>query len=166
MTVLLDLIDVCFHLANGAGSIIREVQRDREEHGIASLKASLKDEADPRTFLTVADKKSQDFIITGLRESFGNSLNIVGEEEEEEEEEAKGIKKTQASSSSKSTIEVAKDFAFQAWKTKVEQNLPEEYHLIKMEDLTVFIDPVDGTREFVEQRLHSCQTLIGISWRG
>ena len=32
--------------------------------------------------------------------------------------------------------------------------------------MVVFIDPVDGTREFVEGRLNACQNLIGISYRG
>ena len=35
-----------------------------------------------------------------------------------------------------------------------------------MEDVCVFVDPVDGTREFVEGRLENCQCLIGISVNG
>ncbi|KNC70976.1 hypothetical protein SARC_16492, partial [Sphaeroforma arctica JP610] len=46
-------------------------------------------------------------------------------------------------------------------------SLPESiYGAASLDDLCVFIDPVDGTREFVEGRLYACQTLIGISWRG
>ena len=44
--------------------------------------------------------------------------------------------------------------------------LPPEYDYILLQDLVVFVDPVDGTREFVENRLESVQTLIGIAWRG
>ena len=44
--------------------------------------------------------------------------------------------------------------------------LPEEYDAVQLSELVVFIDPLDGTREFVQGRLEAVQTLIGISWRG
>jgi len=38
--------------------------------------------------------------------------------------------------------------------------------MVSLSDLTLYIDPMDGTREFVEQRLHNVQCLIGITWKG
>ena len=38
--------------------------------------------------------------------------------------------------------------------------------LVPLSELTVFVDPVDGTREFVEGRLGAVQTLVGLSRRG
>ena len=35
-----------------------------------------------------------------------------------------------------------------------------------LEAITVFVDPLDGTREFVEGRVHNVQTLVGIAVRG
>ena len=47
-----------------------------------------------------------------------------------------------------------------------DQVWPAEFAALVPEDIVVFIDPVDGTREFVQGRLDSVQTLIGIAWRG
>ena len=33
--------------------------------------------------------------------------------------------------------------------------------VVALEDVCVFVDPVDGTREFVEGRLENCQCLVG-----
>ena len=38
--------------------------------------------------------------------------------------------------------------------------------VVALEDVCVFVDPVDGTREFVEGRLENCQCLVGISVSG
>ena len=37
---------------------------------------------------------------------------------------------------------------------------------IPLSDVTIFVDPLDGTREFVESRLSNCQTLVGIAVHG
>eukprot|EP00957_Ditylum_brightwellii_P166553 12678214-Ditylum_brightwellii.AAC.1 len=37
---------------------------------------------------------------------------------------------------------------------------------IDMSDVTIFVDPLDGTREFVEGRLENCQVLVGIAIGG
>jgi len=37
---------------------------------------------------------------------------------------------------------------------------------INLSDVTVFVDPLDGTREFVEGRLENCQVLVGIAIDG
>ncbi len=44
--------------------------------------------------------------------------------------------------------------------------IPAELKELPSEDLCVFIDPLDGTREFVDSRLDAVQNLIGISYRG
>ncbi|CAD7969163.1 unnamed protein product [Amoebophrya sp. A120] len=46
-----------------------------------------------------------------------------------------------------------------ALKKKLEQTIPVEH-------ITLFVDPLDGTREFVKNRLQNTQTLIGISAYG
>ena len=37
---------------------------------------------------------------------------------------------------------------------------------VPLEAITVFVDPLDGTREFVEGRVRNVETLIGIAVRG
>ena len=44
--------------------------------------------------------------------------------------------------------------------------IPEELASLVLSDITVFIDPVDGTREFVEGRLEAVTSLLGVSYRG
>ena len=44
--------------------------------------------------------------------------------------------------------------------------IPEELASLVLSDITVFIDPVDGTREFVEGRLQAVTCLVGVSYRG
>merc|ERR1712038_1408960 len=38
--------------------------------------------------------------------------------------------------------------------------------VVSLCDVTLYIDPMDGTREFVEHRLHNVQCLIGICYNG
>ena len=44
--------------------------------------------------------------------------------------------------------------------------IPKDLSSLVLSDITVFIDPVDGTREFVEGRLEAVTSLLGISYRG
>ena len=37
---------------------------------------------------------------------------------------------------------------------------------VVLSDITVFVDPLDGTREFVEGRLDNVQSLVGFACRG
>jgi len=46
---------------------------------------------------------------------------------------------------------------------KTDEPPPDE---LDMNLLTVFVDPLDGTREFVEGRLPNVQTLIGVTYKG
>ena len=40
-------------------------------------------------------------------------------------------------------------------------NCPSEWCSLREEDITVFVDPLDGTREFTENMLESVSVLIG-----
>eukprot|EP01134_Creolimax_fragrantissima_P004289 CFRG4289T1 len=146
------LVGRCVELANEAGSVIREVQASRERQQKFNtsnvndvLGATLKDAHDPRTWVTLADRRAQEVIIDGLVQTFGKELLIVAEEEIED------------------TVSHANETSSTAKKYTAAHI---EYSSMKLEDICVFVDPVDGTREFVEGRLYACQTLIGISWRG
>ena len=45
--------------------------------------------------------------------------------------------------------------------------VPEDLrHPLAARDLCVFVDPVDGTREFVEGRLEAVECLVGVAYRG
>ena len=108
----------------------------------------MKDKNDSRTYLTEADTAGQELIWNGLRAVFGPRLTIVGEEDVVEEENEWKIK---------NEPEVDEFDGY---------DIPTDLQELVFADVVVFIDPVDGTREFVEGRLGACQNLIGISYRG
>jgi 3'-phosphoadenosine 5'-phosphosulfate (PAPS) 3'-phosphatase len=156
-TIQLDvLLDACIKLAGAACAVIRTVQGEREQSGEGVLGAELKDESDPRTWLTAADGQAQKVVVAGLRSSFPG-LDIVGEEEEEEEEEGGGV--TPAPAAPTPAVPTHKGLG-------PDYNIPAHSQSLLLRDLCVFIDPVDGTREFVQGRIEACQCLIGIAYRG
>jgi len=146
---LKDLLSTCYTLSSHACGIIRKVQAKRETEGAEALNATLKDENDSRTYLTEADTAAQELIWNGLRSVYGPHLSIVGEEDAVEEEANWSIKEDSIGA------KVLNDY-----------HIPEDIQQLAFSDVVVFVDPVDGTREFVEGRLSACQNLIGISYRG
>jgi 3'-phosphoadenosine 5'-phosphosulfate (PAPS) 3'-phosphatase len=142
------LLSTCYSLSSQACGIIRSVQAKREEKGAAALNATLKDKNDSRTYLTEADTAAQEMVWNGLRAVFGPRLNIVWEEDVIEEGNDWTIKDGPG-------VEVLNGY-----------DIPTDLQKLVFSDVVVFIDPVDGTREFVEGRLDACQNLIGISYRG
>ena len=142
------LMSTCYTLSSQACGIIRKVQAKRETEGAGALNATLKDQNDSRTYLTEADTAAQELIWNGLRSVYGPDLNIVGEEDSVDEEANWNMKDD-------IVTESLNDY-----------HIPADIQQLVFSDIVVFVDPVDGTREFVEGRLSACQNLIGISYRG
>lgn len=132
---------------------IRTVQASRElskSSGSAdSLQVTLKDEQDPRSALTEADTAAHKAIVGSLRAEWGEELYIVGEEDDDE---------ALASSLLQMSFPPLKRDMF-------DDDIGETVD-IDPKDITVFVDPLDGTREFVEGRLENCQVLVGIAING
>ena len=147
---------------------------------------------DPRSALTAADLAAQSAVI-GLIESEWPTLKIVGEEDLscDVASDATGEGVCASDLAVPSTILV--DAAQKIIKTDtVEGKAPEEVEedreiaelrrelitsvtsspanttsfTVPANDVTIFVDPLDGTREFVEGRIRNVQTLIGVSVRG
>lgn len=108
---------------------------------------------------TVADVKSQQFITETLRAQF-RSLQICGEEDAESMEKV-------FQTTPKVTTGLPDTSLFDTIFT-----LPSVAPLVApllnldVENLTVWIDPIDGTREFVKGPFDVVTTLIGISYMG
>ena len=148
---LRQLLSGCVSLCRSAMAVVREVQREREAG--AALEATMKDPTDSRTYLTKADTRAQRVIVEGLRAKFPQ-VAVVGEEEEEEgEEAAAGIVERAAPVVDTGLCD--------------DMGVPEELRRpLAAPDLCVFVDPVDGTREFVEGRLEAVECLLGVAYRG
>jgi len=143
------LLSTCVDACQRGCNEIRKVQASRTIDGL-ELRVEFKDERDPRSALTEADGAAQRAIIGALRADWGDTrLNIVGEEDEDDE--------FAASLAAMSFEPLMKD--------RFDDDIGETAE-IDASEVTVFIDPLDGTREFVEGRLENCQVLIGIAVNG
>lgn len=99
-------------------------------------------------FQTEADRRAQRMIVASLAKKF-NRCTIVGEEDLEENNEAD------------------EDLIVDCIDEDVlKKDLPNEFKDIKDEDITIWVDPLDGTTEFVKGFLEHVTVLIGISING
>jgi len=113
------------------------------------IKHTFKDENDARSALTEADVNAQSVIIGALRKSYGERLNIVGEEDGD------------ANAKPREDEERLREDCFEFAKMEEVEDVE-----VRVGDCVVFVDPVDGTREFIEERYQNCQCLIGIAHKG
>lgn len=163
------LLTQCAALSEKACGVITDVQQRREAGGTFS-KLEMKDLTDPKTYLTEADECAQRIIIRGLRQHFGPSLVVVGEEEEEDEldeDVAKGEHSTDADTDAVTQAAVPDTCgAGGGLLDAAAYHIPPELVSLVLRDVCVFIDPVDGTKEYVDGRLNAVQNLIGVAYRG
>ncbi|CAJ1906295.1 unnamed protein product [Cylindrotheca closterium] len=133
---LTQLLSTCVDASHQGCKIIRAFQ----EKGYGEGK--LKEEGDARSVLTQADLDAQAKIIGSLRGTWGSELNIIGEEDEG-------------------------DAAPTFDGNLLNMNLLDETSLqdeeLSLDEISLFVDPLDGTREFVEGRLENVASLIGIA---
>jgi fructose-1,6-bisphosphatase/inositol monophosphatase family enzyme len=127
---------------------IRKVQKSRDDSS-KLLQVELKDAEDPRSALTEADHAAQKAIVGALRQEWGLELCIVGEEDGYD-----GLNKAPSSNS------------FKPLKKDMFEDDIGETAEIDPSEITIYVDPLDGTREFVEERLENCQVLVGIAIGG
>jgi 3'-phosphoadenosine 5'-phosphosulfate (PAPS) 3'-phosphatase len=121
----------------------------RHIHATEGASGELKDATDARSVLTKADRCSQKTIVECLQATWGPDLHIVGEEDEADiPSDLETVNKN---------LDLAKDW--------LDDDIGETAD-IPAEQFTIFVDPLDGTREFVEGRLENCQVLVGIALDG
>lgn len=127
-------------LLNFLTFIPRQIIRNFQESG--AVEGKLKEEGELRSVVTQADLDAQAKIIGCLRETWGDDLTIIGEEDENE-----ATPKFDGSALRKDLLDKK---AFQ------DEEIP-------LDEISLFVDPLDGTREFVEGRLQNVASLIGIA---
>ena len=139
------LLSTCVDACQRGCDEIRAVQASR---GDGSLNVEFKEEGDARSALTVADWRAQRAIVGALKAEWGDELTIVGEEDEEE------------------VTTALAGLDFEPLKRDMFDDDIGETTEIDASEITVFVDPLDGTREFVEGRLDNCQVLVGVAIGG
>ena len=141
-------VDACQRGCTEIRRVHEEASRGTSADGSSSLKVKFKDAKDPRTALTEADCAAQRAIVTGLRSEWGSDLRIVGEEDDDDNDD----------NNSESSFDPLKRDLF-------DDDIGETAE-IDPSEVTIFVDPLDGTREFVEGRLENCQVLVGVAIGG
>lgn len=155
------LLSTCVDACQRGCNEIRKVQAARENSDKKELREEvvLKDPTDPKSALTEADTAAQRAIVGSLRaewlgdEDGDNLIKIVGEEDDDEE---------LAKSLAEATFEPLD-------RDRFAEEIPSDESGedgIEANRVTIFVDPLDGTREFVEGRLENCQVLVGIAIDG
>lgn len=96
---------------------------------------------------TKADRISQQIIVNSLRQKFGPDLTVIGEED--------GL----IHNNFTNEIESGHD----AFVLAEDKNCPENLRDIDIKDITVWVDPLDGTSEFAEGLLEHATVLIGFA---
>ena len=154
------LLSACVHLARRGGRIIREVHREGRlgAHNKAlEGDARAADAMDPAEVLTIADTRSQAAIVSGLRAMFPG-IRIVGEEEEVVvEEEGHGTEpgRKEPPTALADVPPLASD-----WDVP-----PALAASLTLADTCLWVDPLDGTIEFVRGNLQHVCVLIGVCVR-
>ena len=122
-----------------------------------SVVLQYKQAGDARSALTAADLAAQRVVCASLQRLYP-SLHIVGEEDDTvvlKDTDAVGLR-----------TGLALDFTQDCCSSSSSSStLPPEERL-DWNEITLFVDPLDGTREFVEGRLSNVQCLIGLTHRG
>ena len=134
------LLSTCCDACALGCAAIRDVQAQRSAGD--ALQVRLKTKDDPRSALTEADAAAQRAIVGALLHEWPG-LRIVGEEDDAPLPLA------------------APDGLRRDLCVGCESDVTAE-----LADITLYVDPLDGTREFVEERLQNCQTLVGVAVRG
>lgn len=123
----------------------------RTQDASSTIGVSYKVADDPRSALTEADLSSQQVITACLRDVWGDRLNIIGEEDTDEDKQPVADESLFAKYNVPNLSEekVNADILYSIMNTRddhlYETNVPLSY-------VTLYIDPMDGTREFVEGR--------------
>ena len=144
------LLSTCIDACQRGCAEIRTVQSTRcPDSGTLNQQVEFKELGDAKSALTEADVAAQAAICGALRAEWGESLIIVGEEDDN------GIllKEKMAQMEPFAALD----------RTLLDDDFPDGMADIDPVDITIYVDPLDATREFVEGRLENCQSLIGIA---
>jgi 3'-phosphoadenosine 5'-phosphosulfate (PAPS) 3'-phosphatase len=105
------------------------------------ISGTLKVGGEIKSVVTQADIDAQARIVGALRQSWGDSLRIVGEEDAQPNVDGAAL-----------NVHILAELG----DTIEDEELP-------LDEISLFVDPLDGTREFVEGRLQNVACLIGIA---
>ncbi|XP_056424348.1 3'(2'),5'-bisphosphate nucleotidase 1 isoform X2 [Hyla sarda] len=137
--LLARLVASAHSVADKAGTIVRGV--------MSGGNLGIIEKTGANDLQTAADRLAQQSICTSLAKKFPK-LTIIGEEDLPSEEISEELIET---GQSEDILKAA---------------FPSQYNNIKEEELVVWVDPLDGTKEYTEGLLDHVTVLIGIAYEG
>lgn len=137
--VVMRLLASAYTAAAKAGAIVRNVLHSGE--------LGIVEKTGANDLQTLADRLAQQSICASLVQKFPK-VTIIGEEE-------------------LPSAEISKDLIENGYSEEIlQRTCPEEYRELKEEELVVWVDPLDGTKEYTEGLLDNVTVLIGIAHGG
>lgn len=137
--VVMRLVASAYSVAEKAGAIVRKV--------LHSGDLGIVEKTGANDLQTLADRLAQKSICASLSRRFPK-ITIIGEEDLPSEE-------------------VQEDLIENGQAEEIlQKSCPEEYRALKEEELVVWVDPLDGTKEYTEGLLDNVTVLIGIAYGG
>jgi len=136
-TILTQVLASSVAIADKAGEIVRDIMK-KGELGIV-------EKTGENDLQTQADRSAQNCIIASLAKQFPQ-LKVVGEEGEQDLSDVP-----------------AEWIVTAANQEAAKVSCPDKYRNVAMEDLTVWVDPLDGTKEYTQGLLDHVTVLIGIA---
>uniref|UniRef100_A0A8C5H4L1 3'(2'),5'-bisphosphate nucleotidase 1 n=1 Tax=Gouania willdenowi TaxID=441366 RepID=A0A8C5H4L1_GOUWI len=137
--VLMRLVASAYCVAEKAGAIVRKVLHSGELDIVVKTGAN--------DLQTLADRLAQQSICASLSRLYPK-ITIIGEEDLAAEEVQEDLIESRQ----------AEDI--------LTKSCPGEYSELKEEELVVWVDPLDGTKEYTEGLLDNVTVLIGIAYAG
>jgi len=164
---LVELISACVSLVDEAGESIRKIFKsgklgtiEKDEQAAAangaaasSTSASTSASSPPVEFVdpqTLADVESQRIIISNLVRLFGRQLRIIGEEGELE----RSLEESNNATPLDVNLHRLDSYA---------SSFPKDYRSVPYDSVCVWVDPLDGTKEFTLGFVQYVTVLIGIT---
>ncbi|VDK42745.1 unnamed protein product [Anisakis simplex] len=141
------LVACSVRVSETAGRVIKDIMRNGD------LKIVDKGHGGKEDFQTEADRSAQYCIIKSLQNKFGSQLTVIGEEEVV------------------SAVPYI-DASYSKEVLKFDEKCSKELREIDVNDVVVWVDPLDGTCEFAQANkngsplLQQVTVLIGISYKG
>ncbi|MEQ2291884.1 3'(2'),5'-bisphosphate nucleotidase 1 [Ameca splendens] len=137
--VVMRLVASAYSVAEKAGAIVRKV--------LHSGDLGIVEKTGANDLQTLADRLAQKSICASLSRRFPK-ITIIGEEDLPSEEVQEDLIENGQ----------AEDI--------LQRSCPEQYRALKEEELVVWVDPLDGTKEYTEGLLDNVTVLIGIAYGG
>ncbi|XP_028253371.1 3'(2'),5'-bisphosphate nucleotidase 1 isoform X2 [Parambassis ranga] len=137
--LIMRLVASAYRVAEKAGAIVRKVLHSGELDIVEKTGAN--------DLQTLADRLAQQSICASLSRRFPK-VTIIGEEE-------------------LPAVEVQEDLIENSQADEIlQRSCPAEFSELREEELVVWVDPLDGTKEYTEGLLDNVTVLIGIAYGG